>query len=362
MGCGASNTLEGSEFVKSELAQKTKYLKSIENEKILNKITEDNLDSAVADVENESDFKKLLEDMEIEFKENIEKEASKLTKEEIRDATMLRLAKHNINKDFVKDIGNVSEFMLDFIRDCPETSKNIAVKHFSKNVGSGKSAIFIDLENSKFSFTAKTIFTALKYDPEYANIGIIVVLTNDNLLADASLMKDLGGILKNHRSVKSFLLGIIDENNPISDYSNISYLFEGLSLSPVENFGILKVTDRNHSISEEAFQRIIKVIPKLELLSFGICNLSLNPEQKKQYLAAVSKMKFTNLLGVQFTPVDSDVSSVLNQLIGMKSLKCLILGSNLVDKNVEEEINKYQGILSEKIPGFEGLAIDYFKK
>ena len=229
MGCGSSNTLETRESINKEMTQHTQYKKLIGNVEILNKIIEDGMKDNLELIENEKEVDKFIEEMNIEYKESFNSGKKRLSEKEKKDALIHILAKEKINNELIYKVHNVGDLLVQMLKNTSESRINLTSKIFCENIGEIDSALYLGLNEPRLGFLVSSVLQILKYDEEYSNINSIVILLPEIEINNKETMNELALLIKGHRNLKNFVLGISDDEvQPIEKMDNLSYLFEGI--------------------------------------------------------------------------------------------------------------------------------------
>lgn len=358
MGCGASNTLESSEFRNLEQMQRTRFLKIKENEKLIDQQTEYHLGNACEECENEHDINKLLEEMEKRYPE------INLPKAEQKDAVMYRLSKIIINKEIVDEIKDQGLFLKELLSQTTEKDSNKAAELFDNLLGRDNKAIFIGLENEQTIFLLKTIFQVLKFEEDYQKYNTLVILLPESVFEDEETQKGLGSLAKLHTSLKNLVIGISnDGSKPVKEMNNISYLFEGVSASKtIKSFGILRLHTQSFTIKVDSVNKICTALETSKLQQLGIANFSFSESSDlERVLSSIAKNPFTTLLGIQITDVKSEqqIEKIADILKKSKQLQCVLLGADMND--VDNIMKRYNDEFGKNNPSFKTFIVDYFK-
>lgn len=355
MGCGASNTLETSEFRNKEQQLKTNYLKIIENLKIIQEKTDNNFEDACKNVENDADVESLLKEMNESYPK------IGLTPQEQKECCLYCIAKRLITKNAEDKVQNNGEYIVELLSYTnPDVQKKLG-KAFIENTGSEFKCLFVNLESS--GFVAKMAIQVLKFDAVLSTYSTVILLIPEGLIEDEALMKGVGSFLKLSTSVTNFVLGVVDEEGkkPAAAFDNISYIFEGIVLSKtLKNFGILRLLNANFTMKPESVIKIANCIAACKLNSLGLANLAFQGEDRNKIIEACAKNVNLTLVGLQLLGATADdIGAILKPFAKAAALKWLICGVKL--DNYEEAVKKNEGILKSN-PKFEGLVIDFFKK
>jgi hypothetical protein len=365
MGCGASNTLESSDFKNMENAQRTKFLKIVENEKILERVTENNLKDAVEDVENEEDLKKLINDMIYNYEESFKQ--LKLTDQEMMEAVMYRMSKFYINRNIEESFENPGGILKDMLNITEESLADIAGQCLNENTGNNCKALYVGMENPDLEFCLKIIFQTLKFDNEYSSFDSIVILIHETAIENLEIMKDLASFIKLHPHLKNLVIGISDEGKACNNMDHLSYVFEGIAVSKhLRNFGILRLSTYEYKISELSVSKIVNALETCKLNSIGLSNLYFgNTSLANDVVFAIAKNPNISLIGLQLMGIGerlNQIPEICKMVSCSKSLKCLLLGVETGEESVESLIEQNEKILKRGNNNFKCFIIDHFKK
>jgi hypothetical protein len=364
MGCGASNTLENTDFKNMENAQRTRFLKIVENEKILERVTENNLKDAVEDVENEEDLKKLIIDMKEGFDDGIQQ--FKLNDSEMRDAVMYRIGKYFINRNIVESFENPGGILKDMLNITKESLADLAGQCLNENTSNNCKALYVGMENPHLEFCLRIILQILKFDNEYSSFDSIVILIHETAIENLEIMKDMGSFIKLHPNLKNLVIGISDENRASNNMDHLSYVFEGVAVSKcLRNFGILRLSTYEYKISPVSVSKIVNALETCKLNSIGLSNLYFGSDShRNDVIHAIAKNPNISLIGLQLINTnDIEKIPVICKMVSCsKSLKCFLLGIDTGDESVENLIQANENILKSGNNNFKCFIIDNFKK
>lgn len=353
MGCGASNTLETSEFRNKEQQLKTNYMKIIENQKTIQQKTENNFEDACQNAENDADVDSLLKEMNESYP-NIG-----LTPQEQKDCCLYTIARLKIGKEIMDNLKNNGEYITEMLSNSNGDFTSKIGKLFIENCGNEFKVLFINIES--LPFIAKMIIQVLKYDALYSTYSTVVLLIPEILVDDEAFTKELGSLFKNTTSIKNFVLGISDEGKkPVAAFDNVSFIFEGIVLSKtLKNFGILRLMTNSFTLKPESVVKIASCIASCKLTSLGLANFGFQGEDRNKILEAFSKNTTLSLVGIQLLETTADdLNAILKPFVKAAALRWLICGMKVDD--YEETTKKYEGVLKAN-PKVEGLVIDNFK-
>lgn len=356
MGCGASNTLETSEYVNKERQERTKFLKTLDNEKYLQDHSENLFSRACEIISSEQEIIQMLDELKEKYN------SIDLTQEEKFDAALYRVAKQYLDKeDNQKTITNEAAHLTELLSFSDAELVAPLSKLFIECTGKTINYLIIDLDDYLYN----TAIKILKYDDNYAKIDTFVFLISGNSISNQETYKLLGSFAKLHPSIKNLIIGISDSESKtkLTDCSDFSYIFEGINLSKtIKNFSIVILETKQLSFSSSSIDKILKCLSTCKLQSLGFVNFSFAELDVNLRLCEVlAKNKYLNLIGLQMSnlPAISDINKICYAFASSKNLKGLILGADVED--VSNAIKNGESIIKNTNKAFERLLIDYFK-
>lgn len=349
MGCGASNTLETSEFKKNEQTQKTNFLKIMENYKSISTIAGDIVQYRNSFSVNDDSMTKMV----AEYKEAAKD--TKLKDDELKDCFTYALLKKSIIKT-QKNVGDGKSFLDEIINKFyDEDKKTIANKIFKENTGEKYDVVFVELEEVSY---LKHVFRTLKYDPEYLSYTTFVLIFDENAVDCIETMRDLASLLKVHPLI-NFIVGL-GNTKLATNLDNISLLFEALPLSKtVKNFSLLRIEDKGFTLKPESNLKIVNAIAHSKVKSIGLIRFTLPEQDRTKLFEAIAKNSNISLVGIQDVAASQkEIELVASVLSKSKTLRCLLIGAKEIEYEATYKKNKE---LFKGNSKFEELVFGFFK-
>ena len=348
MGCGASNTLETSEFRKNEQNKKTSFLKVMENHKSISSAVNDLVQYRNRFSTNEESITKIVEEYKSSAKDN------KFKDEELKDIISYALAKTSGIK-CQKKVGKGTSFLLEVTKIYNDDKQKIAEKVFKENTGEEYDIIFVELEHQSF---LKHVVRTINFDPEYASYNSMMFLIDESAVDCLESMTELAFLIKSH-PLKNLVIGL-GNTVKANSLDNVSLLFEGVALSKtLKNFTFVRLYDQTFTLKPETSLKIINATAHAKIQSLGIVNFTLGDQERSKFLHAISTNSNISLVGIQdigATPKDVEVISTA--LSKSKTLRCLLIG---VRTNDCDEVEKKNIDLFKGNSKFEGLVLGLLK-